>query len=66
MFNVFAVTDKNLVKNNPILLVDDLCTTGSTLREAAKTLKTEGACFVAALVIGHVSIEQSPNNLSSL
>lgn len=55
MFNVFAVTDKNLVENKVILLVDDICTTGSTLREAAKTLKTEGACFVAALVIGRVS-----------
>lgn len=58
MFNVFAITDQKLVKNNSILLIDDLCTTGSTLREAAKTLKTEGACFVAALVIGRVSPEK--------
>lgn len=57
MFNVFSITDKNMVKNKSILLIDDLCTTGSTLREAAKTLKTEGASTVAAFVIGRVGLE---------
>lgn len=57
MFNVFSITDSKRVKNQSILLVDDLCTTGSTLREAAKTLKTEGAQFVGGLVIGRVGLD---------
>lgn len=59
ILNIFSITDTKTVQNQPILLIDDLCTTGSTLREAAKTLKTVGACFVAALVIGRVGLKDS-------
>lgn len=39
----FTVLDPDLVKNKIIILIDDVKTTGSTLEEAAKTLKQAGA-----------------------
>lgn len=36
-----------------ILIIDDVCTTGSTLRECAKELKAKGANKVYALVLCH-------------
>jgi ComF family protein len=46
---VFRVNDK--IKNKNILLFDDVCTTGQTLAEAAKTLRNSGASRVDALVL---------------
>ena len=40
---VFAVRNNDLIKNKNILLVDDVFTTGSTLKEAASVLKVAGA-----------------------
>lgn len=39
------------IKNKRILLFDDVCTTGQTLAEAAKTLRNSGASRVDALVL---------------
>ena len=39
----FVVREPSLVRGRTILLVDDIMTTGSTLSECAKTLKTAGA-----------------------
>lgn len=39
----FIVKDKTLVLGKKIILVDDVITTGSTVKEAAKTLKRAGA-----------------------
>jgi ComF family protein len=39
------------VKDKNILLIDDVVTTGSTLREAAKTLKLHGATNVLAITL---------------
>lgn len=47
----FALKFPNLVKDKNILLLDDVCTSGSTLTEVAKTLKTAGAKRVIALVV---------------
>ena len=47
----FMVTDKKLVKGKVILLVDDIYTTGSTINESAKTLKSAGAKEVYALCL---------------
>lgn len=43
--------DPALVRGQRVLLVDDVCTTGSTLRECAKTLRQSGAEAVDVLVL---------------
>jgi len=50
---VFAVRNTSLIKNKNILIVDDVCTTASTLEECAKTLKRAGAEKVFCLVVAH-------------
>lgn len=41
--NAFSVTDKTTVKNKNILIIDDVCTTGSTLSEITNLLLDSGA-----------------------
>jgi ComF family protein len=38
-------------RNGPVLVLDDVCTTGSTLRECARVLKAAGAAEVYALTL---------------
>ena len=46
----FKIDDNNVIYAKSILLIDDVCTTGSTLDEAAKILLKSGAKSVKALV----------------
>lgn len=50
---VFSVAEKQkeLVKGKQIILVDDVCTSGATIKEAARTLKRAGARKIIALVV---------------
>lgn len=41
--NAFAVADSEGVSGRSIILLDDVCTTGSTLRELSRMLKDSGA-----------------------
>lgn len=52
--DAFAVTNPNFVKGKNIVLIDDVYTTGSTLKECAKMLKKAGAKNVSALTIARV------------
>jgi len=47
----FAVTDKNLVAGKNIILIDDVYTSGSTLKEAARVLKAAGAKKILGLTV---------------
>lgn len=48
----FACPDSEIVRNKKILLIDDIATTGATLNECAKALKSAHAQTVWALVLG--------------
>ncbi len=47
----FKVIETDKIKGRKMLLIDDVCTTGGTLNECAKVLKSAGAEKVSALVI---------------
>ena len=51
--NPFTVDPKawTLIENQCILLIDDVYTTGTTIRQAAKVLKEQGAKSVASLTV---------------
>ena len=50
----FAVPDPELVKGKNVLLIDDLFTTGSTVKECARVLLKAGACQVEVLTVARV------------
>jgi competence protein ComFC len=49
--NPFTVINKERIKEKSILLIDDVYTTGSTLRYAAKVLKEAGAVQVSSITL---------------
>lgn len=49
--DAFSIEDAAPIKNNTILLIDDIATTGTTLSECAEALKRAGAKKVFAAII---------------
>jgi len=49
--NMFTLVKPNIVKNIDILIIDDLYTTGTTIRHAAKVLMEAGANSVQSLTL---------------
>ncbi|MDP2705720.1 MAG: phosphoribosyltransferase family protein [bacterium] len=47
----FHIKDPEKIKNKTIIIVDDVFTSGATMREAVKTIKQAGAKKIMALVI---------------
>jgi ComF family protein len=48
----FGVSRSHRIRDASVLIVDDVATTGSTIREASKTVMRAGAARVDALVLG--------------
>ena len=55
----FSVTDPALVKGKHVLLVDDLYTTGATVKECARVLRKAGARRVEVLTVARVRMIKS-------
>jgi ComF family protein len=51
--NAFQVKDGTRLPGAKILVIDDICTTGSTINECARVLKQAGAMEVYGLVLAH-------------
>lgn len=49
--SIFKITNSSEIKGRTVILVDDVCTTGATLNEAAILLKKEGASKIIGFVI---------------
>ncbi len=54
----FTVTDKSIIKDKKILLIDDITTTGFTIFECASVLKAAGAKEIYAVVIARQEYKQ--------
>jgi ComF family protein len=51
--NAFQVKDRTRLPGARVLVIDDICTTGSTINECARVLKQAGAAEVHGLVLAH-------------
>ena len=52
--NAFVVKDVEKIKGRKVILIDDVMTTGSTLKECAVALKKAGAKEVNSLTLARV------------
>jgi len=57
MKGAFLVQNNDLIKNKKILLVDDIYTTGSTMKEAARVLKEAGGKEIIGIAVARASPE---------
>lgn len=53
MKNAFGIQNKKAVEGKDILLIDDVSTTGATIRECSKVLKKAGAGSIHVLTLAH-------------
>ena len=60
--DAFHVPDAGTVNDRRVLIVDDVYTTGTTLNECTKTLKTAGASEVHALTVCRAIPDWKPEN----
>lgn len=51
--NAFKVKDKELIQGKELLLIDDVFTTGATVRECSKVLKKAGAKEIYVITLAH-------------
>lgn len=55
--DAFSITDKSLVKDKRVLLVDDVFTTGATVNECARMLKKAGAEKVYVITVANTELK---------
>ncbi len=55
--NSFGTQNKNAVEGKDILLIDDVSTTGTTIRECSRVLKKAGAGNIHVLTLAHGIME---------
>ena len=53
--NAFRITNEHLIEDKNVILVDDVFTTGATMRECSKMLKKAGAGDIYGVTIAHSS-----------
>ncbi len=53
--NAFRISNKKLIQKKNIMLVDDVFTTGATVRECSKLLKRAGAGGIHVVTLAHSS-----------
>ncbi len=53
LLHSFTLINPLLVQNRNIIILDDVITTGATIREISKTLQSAGASVVCALAFAH-------------
>lgn len=51
VLNVYRCAEEELIKNQRILLIDDIITTGATLSECSRVLKTAGAAQITCATL---------------
>lgn len=57
MKNAFGIQNKDAVEGKDVLLIDDVSTTGATIRECSKVLKKTGAGSVHVVTLAHGMME---------
>ena len=61
MSGAFRIARASLVLGRPVLLVDDVATTGSTLIAAAEALDHAGAAWILSLAASHGGAPKDKN-----
>ena len=59
MINAFDVENDSLIRNKRVLVIDDLCTTGSTLSEAARAIRKGGAKSVLTAAFAKTTLDKA-------
>lgn len=62
----FAFQARDTIAGHEVLLIDDIMTTGATLREAARAIRSAGGRVIGAAVVAHVhrDLIQPPGGLT--
>lgn len=62
VLGVYDAVNTVLLRDKRVLLVDDICTTGATLRECARVLKEAGAAHVVCVALALTQEENKEKN----